>query len=173
MQGGTKRGAVSWKLSAVFFWWVLVMLNVFVSNMLLQNACKNHQKYVRKTDENDPKVVPKGVPKWSPNHQKWGLGRTLFQGWLPSGLQTPSRIDFGEVLEPFSTVFLIQFLWFLHAFFSSMLQTNTFKITRNHQKDAAESFQETASLFVQSCIEKFTSSRQQAFRFLLVQVETG
>ena len=54
-----------------------------------------------------------------------------------------------------------------------MLQTKTFKITRNHQKNAAESFQETASLFVQSCIEKFTSARQRAFRSLLVQVETG
>ena len=54
-----------------------------------------------------------------------------------------------------------------------MLQTKTFKITRNHQKNAAESFKETASLFVQSCIEKFTSARQRAFRSLLVQVETG
>ena len=54
-----------------------------------------------------------------------------------------------------------------------MLQTKTFKITRNHQNNAAESFQETASLFVQSCIEKFTSARQRAFRSLLVQVETG
>ena len=54
-----------------------------------------------------------------------------------------------------------------------MLQTKTFKTTRNHQKNAAESFKETASLFVQSCIEKFTSARQRAFRSLLVQVETG
>ena len=54
-----------------------------------------------------------------------------------------------------------------------MLQTNTFKVTRTHQKNAAESFQEAASLFVQSCIEKFTSARQRAFRSLLVQVETG
>ena len=54
-----------------------------------------------------------------------------------------------------------------------MLQTKTFKSTRNHQKNAAESFKETASLFVQSCIEKFTSARQRAFRSLLVQVATG
>ena len=53
-----------------------------------------------------------------------------------------------------------------------MLQTKTFKITRNHQKNAAESFQEAAYLFVQSCIEKFTSARQRAFRSLLVQVGT-
>ena len=54
-----------------------------------------------------------------------------------------------------------------------MLQTKAFKITRNHQNNAAESFQETASLFVPSCIEKFTSARQRAFRSLLVQVEAG
>ena len=54
-----------------------------------------------------------------------------------------------------------------------MFQTKTFKITRNHQKNAAESFQEAASLFVPSCIEKFTGERQRAFRSLLVEVETG
>ena len=54
-----------------------------------------------------------------------------------------------------------------------MLQTNTFRLTRNHQKNAAESFQERTSLFVPSCIEKFTGERQGAFRSLLVQVETG
>ena len=69
------------------------------------NGGQGHQKAPSKTHlkndaQNDPKVVPKGVPKWSQNHQKWGLGSTLFQGWLPSGLQTPSRIDFGEVLGP-------------------------------------------------------------------------
>ena len=59
---------------------------------------KNIKKMMPKIS---PKLVPKGVPKWSQNHQKWGLGSTLFQGWLPSGLQSPSRIDFGEVLGPF------------------------------------------------------------------------
>ena len=38
-----------------------------------------------------------GSSKASRDH----LGCTLFQGWLPSGLQSPSRIDFGEVLGPF------------------------------------------------------------------------
>ena len=36
-----------------------MILNVFVCNMLLQNACNNHQKYVRKTYENGPNMVPK------------------------------------------------------------------------------------------------------------------
>ena len=53
-----------------------------------------------------------------------------------------------------------------------MLQTKTFKITRKHKKNAADIFQETVSLFVPSCIEKFTSERKVAFRSLLVQVET-
>ena len=59
-----------------------------------------------------------------------------------------------------------------HAFCSSMLQRNRSKSQGFHQDSATESFQETASLFVQSCIEKFTSARQRAFRSLLVQVET-
>ena len=63
---------------------------------------KPSQKNINKNDAyNDPKLVPKGVPQWSKNHQKLRLGSTLFQGWLPSGLQTPSRIGFGKVLGPF------------------------------------------------------------------------
>ena len=64
----------------------------------LKSHLKKHQK---KYAQNDRKLVPKGVPKWSQNRQTSGLGSILFQGWLPSGLQTPSRIDFGKVLEPF------------------------------------------------------------------------
>ena len=51
-----------------------------------------------------------------------------------------------------------------------MLQTHTFEITRNHQNNAAKSFQVIASPFVPSCIEKLTSERKVAFRSLLVQV---
>ena len=65
---------------------------------LQKGTSKKHQK---NDAQNEPKLVPKGVPKWSKNRQKWGLGSILFQGWLPRGLQTPSRIDFGEVLGPF------------------------------------------------------------------------
>ena len=110
------------------------------------NGGQSHQKATSKKHQkndaqNDPKLVPKGVPKWSQNRQKWGLGSILFQGWLPRGLQTPSRIDFGEVLGPFSLIVLSYFCWFLQVFFSSMLQANTFKITRKRQKNAAGSFQ--------------------------------
>ena len=63
---------------------------------------KPFQKNIKKNDvQNEPKLVPKGVPNWSQNRQKRGLGSTLFLGSLPSGLQSPSRMDFREVLGPF------------------------------------------------------------------------
>ena len=66
---------------------------------LQKGTSKKHQK---NDAQNEPKLVPKGVPKWSQHrHQKWCLGSTLFQGWLPRGLQSPSRINFGKVLVPF------------------------------------------------------------------------
>ena len=57
--------------------------------------------------KNIKKMMPKMSPSWSQRGSQIGakivksLGSTLLQGWLPSGLQTPSRIDFGEVLGPF------------------------------------------------------------------------
>ena len=74
MQDGTKREAVSWKLPAALFWCFLVILNVFVCNMLLKNACKNRRKYVRKTDENGPKMVPKPLQNrsWRGSGGHWG-----------------------------------------------------------------------------------------------------
>ena len=97
MQDGTKREAVSWKLSAAFFWWFLVILNVFVCNMLLQNACKNHQTYyIRKTDENGPKMVPKPFRNRSWRGSGGHLGATLetrcFQDLIFD--------DFGSILGP-------------------------------------------------------------------------
>ena len=77
MQDGTKREAVSWKLSAALLWCFLVILNVCVCNMLLKNACKHHQHYVRKTDENDRKMVPKPLPNRSWRGSGGHLGATL------------------------------------------------------------------------------------------------
>ena len=72
---------------------------------------KPFQKNIKKNDtQNELKLVPKGIPKWSQNRQKWGLGSILFQGWLPSSFQTPSRIDFGEVWASFWE----QFRHFVH-----------------------------------------------------------
>ena len=93
MQDGTKREVVSWKLSAAFFWWFLVILNVFVCNMLLQNACKNHQTYVGKTDEM--------VPKWSQNLSKIDPGGALEATWEPPLKQGASKTSFLTILAPF------------------------------------------------------------------------
>ena len=132
------------------------------------NGGQGHQKATSKKHQkndaqNEPKLVPKGVPKWNQNRQKWGLGSTLFQGWLPSGLQTPSRIDFGEVLGPFWDHFR-QFFWHMFSDFCKHSLAACCKQKRSKsqgviKKNAAESFQETACLFAPSCIGTFTSER--------------
>ena len=125
-------------------------------------------------------MTPNWSQRGSQNGAKIVKNEVLEASCFKDGSQVASRDPPGSILERFwdhfGTIlvnFLTYFFVIFHAFCSSMLQTKTFKITRNHQKNAAESFKETASLFVQSCIEKFTSARQRAFRSLLVQVETG
>ena len=122
-----------------------------------------------KTSEHGPKMVPKPLQNRSWRGSGSHLGATLearcFQDLIFN--------DFGSILGPCSSVFLTSFWWCLHAFFGSVLQTSTFKITRSHQKKQAERVWETASRFVPSCINKLTSERQWAFQSLLVQVETG
>ena len=63
--------------SSLLHSWFLMILNVLVSNMLLQKACKTRQKYVRTTDENDPKMVPKPLQNWSWRGSGGHLGATL------------------------------------------------------------------------------------------------
>ena len=107
---------------------------------------KPSQKNVKKTSApNDPNLVPKGVPKWSQNHQKWNLGSTLFQGWLPRGLQSPSRINFGEVLGPCWDHFRQFFLhmcgdYFMHSFAACCKQkrSKALGITKIMQKRASK-----------------------------------
>ena len=80
----------------VSFWWLPVILNVFVCNMLLQNACKNHQTYVRKSDEHVAKMVPKPLQNRSWRGSGSHLGATLetrcFQDLIFD--------DFGSILGP-------------------------------------------------------------------------
>ena len=128
------------------------------------NAIKKPpQKNINNNDaQYEPKLVPKGLPNWSHNDKmkSWKhLASRVAPKWPPEPLQDRFWKGFGTILGPFSSVVLTFVCWFVHAFFSSMLQTKTFNITRSHQNNAAESFQETAYLVVPSCIEKFTSER--------------
>ena len=127
--------------------------------------------------------MPEMSPTWSQRGSRIGakiIKNDVFEApCFKGGSQDASRAPPGSISERFwdhfatiSSVFLTHIWWFLYAFCSSTLQTKTLKIIRNHQKNAAESFQETTSLFVPSCMEKLTSERQWAFRSLLVQVET-
>ena len=96
MQDGTKREVVSWKLSAAFVWWFLLILSVCVCNMLLQNTYKNHETYVRKTDEHGPKMVPKPLQNRSWRGSSGHLGATLETRCS----QDLIFHDFGSILGP-------------------------------------------------------------------------
>ena len=106
---------------------------------------KPSQKNIKKHyAQNEPKLVPKGTPKWSQNRQKWGLGSTLFQGWLPSGLQSPSRIDFGEVLGPFWDHFR-QFFWHMFGDFCMHSVAACCKQKRSKSQGVIKGMQQRAS----------------------------
>ena len=120
---------------------------------------KTSNKWCPKWSQTGPKGGPKMEPKLSKMRSWKHLVSRVAPKWPQEPLQDRFWRGFGTILGQFSSVFLTYFWWCLQVFFSSMLQTNTFKITRNHQKNAAASFQETTSLFVPSCIEKFTSER--------------
>ena len=117
MQGGTKREVISWKLSAAFVWCFLMLLNVFVCNVLLQNAYKNHQKYVRKTDENGPKMVPKPLQNRSWRGSGGHLGATLetrcFQDLISDDLGSILGLPLGPVWAHFGYHFFDVFLKWL------------------------------------------------------------
>ena len=105
----------------------------------------------------------KGGPKMEPKSSKMRSWKHLVSRVAPKrppeALQDRFWRGLGTILGPFSSVFLTYFWWFWYTFLSSMLPTTTFNIIMNHQNSAAESFQETASLFVPSCIEQFNSKR--------------
>ena len=73
-----------------------MILNVFVCNILLKNACKNHQTFVRKTDEHGPKMVPKPL-----QNRAWrGSGRHLGAILETRCFQDLIFDDFGSILGP-------------------------------------------------------------------------
>ena len=141
-----------------FWFWPLLglILEVFWEPKWRPRPSKSHFKKTSKQNaKNEPKLELKSSKMRSWKH----LVSRMAPKWRPEPLQGRFWRGFGTILGPCSLVFLTYVWRFLHAFFSSMLQTKTFKITRSHQENVAESFQETASLFVPSCIERFTSER--------------
>ena len=132
-----------------------------------QMEAKAFKKALQKNIKN---MVPKMTPNWSQRGSQNGAkivkNDVLEAPYFKGGSQEASRAPPGSILERFWDHFGTSFVSFsdiflvmLRAFFSSMLQTKAFNITRKHQNNSAESFQETASLLVPSCIEKFTSER--------------
>ena len=89
-------------------------------------------------------LVSKGVPKCSQNHQKWCLGSTLLQGWLPSGLQSPSGIDLEEVLGPFWDN-VRQFFWHMFGDFCTHSLAACCKQTHSKSQGVIKIMQQRAS----------------------------
>ena len=124
------------------------------------NGGQGHQKATSK--KHVKKMVPKMSPNWSQRGSQNGAkivkNEVLEAPCFKDGSQEASRPlrdrfwrGFGTHLGSFSSVFLRYFQRFLHAFFSSMLQTQNYNISRSHP---------TKCLFVPSCIEKLTSERR-------------
>ena len=101
---------------------------------------KTSKKWCPKWAQTDPK----GVPNWSQNHQKWSPGSTLLQGWLSSGLQSPSRIDFGEVLGPIWDHFR-QFFWHMFSDFCKHSLAACCKQTHSNSQGNTKIMQQKAS----------------------------
>ena len=126
-------------------------------------------KAIKKPSQKNIKtMMPKMKPNWSQRGSQNGAkivkNEVLEAPCFKGGSQEASRAPPGSILERlwdhfgtifvrFSNIFVILFA----CIFSSMSQTKTFNITSSHPENAAESFQETASLFLQSCIEQFNS----------------
>ena len=125
------------------------------------NGGQGHQNAPSKKHQT---MMSKMTPNWSQRGSQNGtkiiknevLEALCFKG----GSQEASRIDFGEVLGPFWD-HVRQFFEYNFAISAGFLEQHVAnKNVQNHKetlKNVTESFQETASLFVPSCIEKFTS----------------
>ena len=117
MQDGTKRVAVSWKLSVAFSWWLLVILNVFVCNMLLKNVRKNHKNNILEK-------LTKNAPTWSQNLSKIDPGGALEASWEPLLKQGASEAL--TILAPFGDPLWDQFGLILDIFLFLMFFWSAF-----------------------------------------------
>ena len=148
-----------------WFWYPLgLILEVFWEPKWRPRPSKSHfKKTSRKWCPTWAQIGSKRGPEMvstSSEMRSWKhLGSKMAPKWPPDPFQDRFWRGFGTILGPCSSIVLKYFWLCLQTFFSNMLLTNTIKITGNHQNNAAESFQETASLFVPYCIEKFTSKR--------------
>ena len=152
----------------IFMFWFWPPLGSHFGGVLgAQMEAKAIKKPLQK---NIKKMIPTMTPNWSQRGPHMEPKSSKMKSWKhlvsrvapkrpPDPLQDRFWRGFVTILGRCSSVFLTYVWWFVYAFCSSTLQTKTLKIVRTQQKNAAESFQETASLFVSPCIEKFTSER--------------
>ena len=111
------------------------MLNVCVFNMLLQNACNNHQQYIRNKYEDCSKMVPKPLQNRSLRGTGGHLGATLetrcFQDFifddLGSILGPPLGPVWGHLGHHFFDVFL---RWLFDGLSLHLGSQNTSKMKR-------------------------------------------
>ena len=89
-----------------------MILNVFVCNMLLQNACKNHKMAEQLT---------KMVPTWSQNLSKIEPGGALEATWEPPLKQGASKTSCLTILAPFWNPFGTSLGSFWVSFFDVFL----------------------------------------------------
>ena len=117
--------------------------------------------------KNINKMIPRMNPNWpkggSQNGSKMDKNDVLGGPCLKGGPQVAPRAPPGSILDRFWDHFrqFVQHMFndfCMHSVAAYCKQTRS-NITRSHQNNAAESFQETAPLFVPSCIEQFTSER--------------
>ena len=120
-----------------------LILEVFWEPKRRPKPSKSHlKKTSKKWCPKWPQTGPKGGPQMEPKSSKVMSWKHLVSRVAPKRPPEPLQDRYWKGLG----IILGPCWWFLHAFLSGMMQTKTFKRTRNHQNNTAESFQETASL---------------------------
>ena len=124
-----------WNSAFVFDPLLGLILEVFWEPKWRPKPSKSHfKKTSKKWCPKWPQTGPKGGPKMEPKSSKMRSWKHLVSRVAPKRPPEPLQDrfwrGFGTILGPFSLVFLAYVWCFLHAFFSSMLQKETFEITR-------------------------------------------